>query len=583
MDGSGQRDINLLYGIKLGHETTGKSVTENLGVEGTLNYFNTRSKTDGGNDTGYLFRIDATYPFPFKKKWMPFLAVGVGGIFTDSTPDSRKNFLLNYGGGVKYFFENYLALRVDARQLGVFENSIFRKNHEISIGLSYYFGKERAKKTVPPPVPVKKKIVVLEDVPAKIEEVAKPADTAAAAIEVVPPNVEPPVSPVVKNEILKKFSVEFGSTSSQVKPNYFGQFKEIADTLKASADFSAQIVGQGDLVGKLAANIKLSEQRAKSVRSNLIKLGVKPEQISITDNEAAKSISEKDTIDRRQQNSRVDILIVKLDATTKIMAEQKLQFKAEQNEIERLQIEKLARTRVKAAVVLQEVSGALPADSDSTLSFEVANQGSDTEEFVLTLIAPKEFDGFLARANRPDEKITLLHLAPGETFKGSVLFRIPAGMADGYRTTLSVRAVSTKFNDVSFQKESLVICSAPLVRVAAKLSKREVNPGEKLRYSLTVQNTGSLSARNLSVRLQLPSQVDFIGAPDLVFTQEAPGMILFKIDTIESGKLAEINVDMKVREDSAIGQELLWNVEVIEGNLKRRAKSTERASVVKAK
>jgi len=591
-DGPGQRDINLLYGIKVGHETIGKSVTENLGVEGTLNYFSTRTKTDAGNTTGYLFRLDATYPFPIKKKWIPFLAVGAGGIFTDSSPNAKKNFLLNYGGGVKYFFENYLALRVDARQLGIFENSSFRKSHEISMGISYYFGKERVKKPVPPPPPEKKKILLPEDAPAKIEEVTKPAVTdkaenvatiAATAIDVMASNVEAPVTPVVTNQVLRKYSVEFGSTSSSIKPNYFKQLKEIADTLKASSDISAQIVGHTDLVGKLEADIRLSEQREQSVRGSLIKLGVKPEQISITEDEPEKQSDANATIEKGQKNRRLDILVVKIDAATRVRAEQELQFKTERKEIERMQVETLARTRIKATVSLQEASGALPVDSDSTLAFEIANKGLDTEEFLLTLVAPKELDGFLTRANRPDEKITLLQLAPGESFKGSVLFRIPTGMVDGQRTTLTVRAVSTKFNDVIFQKDSLVISSAPLLKVVAKLARREVSPGEKLRYRVTVQNAGSLAARDLSVRLQLPSQIDFIGTPDVPLSKEANGMIVFKVDTIESGKLAEINIDLKIREESAIGQELLWNVEVVEGSLQRRAKSTERASVVKAK
>lgn len=585
--GSEQRNATTSYGVKVGYEKIEKAVAGSLGIEGTLNYFSTGSKLGGGNDTGYLYRLDAIYPFPINKKWLPFIAVGVGGITIDAPANTNSNFLFNYGVGVKYYLENYLALRADARQLIIYDGSVIRNNYEIGLGLSYYFGKERVKKPTPRPVPEKKKIFVLEDEPVKNEEAAKPAETEAAdkaaAGQPVPLAVEASVSLVVKNEVVKKFSVEFDSNSSKIKPHYYGQLKEIRDILKRSDDVVALIEGHTDVKGNLAANIVLSEQRAQSVRSSLIKSGVNPKQLSITAYGPAKPIADNTTIEGRQKNRRVDIQVEKINPAVKIKAEQELQNAADRIENARLAAEIFTKSRIKAAIVLQEVSGSLPVDTDQSLSFEMVNQGLSTEEYLVTITAPKEFDAFLTRANRPVEKVTILRLAPGETFKGSVLFRIPAGMVDGHRATISVKAVSPKFSDVFFQKESLVVCSAPLVRVVAKLSKQQVTPGEKLHYRLSLLNAGSLPARNLTVKLQLPPQVDVTGTPDVPFTQDAAGMVVFKVDAIDSGKRTEINIDMKVREESVVGQELLWHVEVIEGTLQRRAKSTERASVVPPK
>jgi uncharacterized repeat protein (TIGR01451 family) len=336
------------------------------------------------------------------------------------------------------------------------------------------------------------------------------------------------------------------------------------------------------VTGNLAANMALSEQRALSVRSNLINSGVNPKQLSITAHGPAQPIADNATIDGRKKNRRVDIQVEKIHPAVKIKAEQELQNAADRIENARLAAEIFAKSRIKAAIVLQEVSGSLPVDSNQGLSFEMVNQGENTEEYLVTITAPKEFDAFLTRLNRPDEKVTTLRLAPGETFKGSVLFRIPAGMVDGHRATVSVKAVSPKYSDVFFQKESLVVCSAPLVRVVAKLSKQQVAPGENLLYRLSILNAGSLPARNLTVKLQLPPQVDVIGIPDVPFTRDAAGMIIFTVDALDSGKRTEIIVDTKVREDNAIGGKLLWNVEVIDGDL-RRAKSTDRASVVPSK
>lgn len=586
--GSEQRNATTLYGIKLGYEKIEKAVADSLGVEGSFNYFSTDSKRGTGSDTGYLYRLDATYPFPIGKKWLPFIAVGVGGTIIDAPADTNSDFLFNYGAGIKYFLENYLALRVDARQLIVYEGSDYRNNYEIALGVSYYFGKERVKKTKPLPLlPEMKKIVVLEDEPGKKEEVVKPAETdaskPAAAVQPVHQTVEALVSLVVKNEIVKKFSVEFDNNSSKIKPYYFKQLKEIGDILKRSDDVVALIEGHTDVVGKYADNVMLSEQRAQSVQGSLIKSGVNPNQLFITAHGPAKPIADNATNAGRQKNRRVDIQVEKLDPAIKLRAEQELQNAADRIENARLAAEIFAKSLIKAALTLQEVSGSLPVDSNQSLSFEMVNQGLNSEEYLMTITAPKEFEAFLTRANNPDEKVTTLRLAPGERFKGNVLFRIPAGTVDGYRAAISVKALSPKYSDVFFQKESLIVCSAPLVRAVAKLSRQQIAPGENLLYKLSLLNAGSLPARNLVIKLQLPPQVEVVASPDGQYTQEASGLIVFKIDTIDSGKRADITVEMKVGEGSAIGQELLWNAEVIDGTLQRRIKSTERASVVPSK
>ena len=588
--GSEQQNTTTVYGLKIGYEQIEKSVASSIGVEGTLNYFKIGSKTGGSNDSGYLYRLDATYPFPIGKKWLPFIAVGGGGIVIDTPAKTNSNFLINYGLGVKYFFENYLALRADARQLVVYEGSDIRNNYEFGVGLSYYFGKVRTKKSPPPPAPVteKKKIVVLEDEPTKKEEVAKPAgadaaDKTAAVGQAVPVTTGISENPVVKNEAVKKVSIEFDKNSSLIKPEFIKQLKEIANILKDGDDVAARIEGHSDGAGKLAANVALSEQRAHSVRNSLIKEGVNPKQLSITAHGPAKPIADNATLDGKQKNRRVDIQVEKTDPAVKLKSEQERQNEVDRIENARLAAEIFAKSGIKVAISLQEVNGALPVDSDQNFSFGMVNQGLNTEEYLLTITAPKEFDVFLAKANIPDEKVTLLRLAPGETFKGNVRFRIPAGMVDGQKVTVTVRAESTKYRDVFFQKESSVACSAPLMRIAAKLSRQEVAPGEKLIYRLTLLNAGSLPARNLTVKLQLPPQVSVVGTPEVPFTLETAGMVVFKVDTIENGATAEIAIDMKLRDESAFGQELLWNVEVVDGTLQRRAKSTERAVVVHPK
>lgn len=142
---SGEEDLEdtPLYGLKFGYEKIGKSIPDSLGIEGTLNYFQTRSTRAEGTVKGYLIRVDALYPIILKGKSLTSLIVGGGEIITNGANSNDSRALFNYGVGIKYFLEDYLALRSDARQLFIYDNIDTRHNFELSIGLSYYFGKER--------------------------------------------------------------------------------------------------------------------------------------------------------------------------------------------------------------------------------------------------------------------------------------------------------------------------------------------------------------------------------------------------------------------------------------------------------
>jgi len=280
-------------------------------------------------------------------------------------------------------------------------------------------------------------------------------------------------------------------------------------------------------------------------------------------------------------------LKMEMERAAKTKAEQeqlaRITLEAEQREKEHLLAEKRSKASIKVAIVLHEGAAPVPVGGNGTLPIEISNAGKNSEDFLLTITAAKEYDAVLVRANKPDESITRLQLAAGETFNGTVVFKMPVDMVDGHRSLVVVKAVSAKFSDVSFQKGTVLVSSAPLVRAVAKLAKQNVTPGEKLNYRVTVLNAGSYPAQNLTVRLQLPPQVEFQGAPSVVFKQEPNGTLVFKIDQVEIGKLAEINMDVKVRDNTVIGQELRGHVEVVNGSLQKKVIFTASASVVHAK
>ncbi|MBW4056049.1 MAG: OmpA family protein [Proteobacteria bacterium] len=620
--GSEQRNATQTYGIKIGYDIIEQSLEDSLGVEGTFNYFTTTSNTGASNSPGYLFRLDAIYPFILRKKWVPFFAVGIGGIVIDSDSHTETSPLLNYGAGVKYFLEDYLAVRADVRHLLISNNDSTRNNFEVGIGLSYYFGKERKKTPVPPATRPKEKeadkkekkatstannstsaIPVLEDTTqaaaGKAGEEKKPAQQTTLAVAPTPLSLPTSVktAPSVRAEgtgykitgkkEVRKLTVEFDINRSDIKPKYYKELKQLADIIKNSSDASVLIEGHTDSAGKLSYNMMLSKLRAQSVQKILEKLGVDTGRISTVGYGPARPIADNTKIAGRPKNRRAITIVTLKERAAQIETGQDRPdgFKQgnEPGETKRRLAEKQVRENINAVITLHEGTEPVSVGSNGRVPFEISNKGKSSEDFLLTVTAPKEYHATLTRALNPDENGTRLHLAAGETFRGTVLFKMPAEMVDGHRSVILIKAVSTKFNDISFQKEAVVISSAPFVRAVAKLSKQKVTPGEELRYRITLLNAGSLSARNLTVRLQLPPQVEFLGSTEVPFIQEPDGTLVFAVDHVNIGKLAHIDMDVKIREDSASGQELRGRVEVNNNSLHRKAIFTATASVIQAK
>jgi len=106
----------------------------------------------------YLYHIDGLYHFWPSEKLVPFIAAGAGAIVFDPENESRdKDFMLNYGVGVKYFLADSVALRGDVRHVISFDQT--QSNLLYTAGLMFSFGGGE-KAVVERPVYIEKKAVI---------------------------------------------------------------------------------------------------------------------------------------------------------------------------------------------------------------------------------------------------------------------------------------------------------------------------------------------------------------------------------------------------------------------------------------
>ncbi|HBA72683.1 MAG: hypothetical protein A2X82_17760 [Geobacteraceae bacterium GWC2_55_20] len=257
-------------------------------------------------------------------------------------------------------------------------------------------------------------------------------------------------------------------------------------------------------------------------------------------------------------------------------------IEAERRAREKLAAEKAAKESIKAVITVKD-GKVVAAGENGGIPFEVSNRGKNSEEFMLEAIAPPEFAVSVTSLSNRDAAVTRIKLAAGETFKGSLSLRMPSDRVDGARTTITIKTTSATYSDVFQQKNVLTITSAPLVRAVAKLAKNAVAPGEQLNYRVTILNIGSLPAQSLTVRLQLPLQLDFLGAHGQKFRQEPDGTLIFRVEQIDPGKLAELKLDVRVLDKSNGGQKLGGQVEVINGQLQRKDIFSAVTSVIRSK
>ncbi len=134
-EGNQSLENSLLGGIGLGY-----NLTEHAALEAVFTQTNADAEDASTSDSKVrTYRLDALYHFTPENTLVPYLAIGFGGI--DTNPDDsdiERHFMANYGVGIKYFLDQWVALRADVRHLLNFPEP--DNNLLYSAGLYIQFG-----------------------------------------------------------------------------------------------------------------------------------------------------------------------------------------------------------------------------------------------------------------------------------------------------------------------------------------------------------------------------------------------------------------------------------------------------------
>ncbi|HEX9023002.1 MAG TPA: OmpA family protein [Geobacteraceae bacterium] len=142
-DGTQHLKTAPVYGLRLGYD-----LTDNWGEEWVVDFLSTKGTHDQRSVNALSYRLDILYNFMAKGPYVPYLALGGGGITAGhgsgfNAGRSNTSATMNAGGGLKYFITDSVAMRADARQLAIFDHkTVF--NWEYTGGLTFLFGAKKA-------------------------------------------------------------------------------------------------------------------------------------------------------------------------------------------------------------------------------------------------------------------------------------------------------------------------------------------------------------------------------------------------------------------------------------------------------
>ena len=299
IDGDLPYDNGWTAGLSMGY-----NFTEKWGAELSFNYVDadydgppliTGTGIDFNDDDAavYLYRFDVLYHLTgiLPDEVVPYLAGGVGMTTYDPDRkglDSDNDFILNYGGGLKYYLTRDLALRGDLRHVIDFnsQGSGNENNVLYAIGLTCEMGgKPKRAEVEPAAVP---------------EPLSPPAQETAAT----PP--QPSTPPPGEQGSIVFRNILFDFDKSDIKAESYPILDEVMDYLDDHTDIKMEIQGHTDSIGTAAYNMGLSNRRAASVKKYLVDKGIETTRLEPMGFGLTRPVAPNDSEENRAKNRRVE-------------------------------------------------------------------------------------------------------------------------------------------------------------------------------------------------------------------------------------------------------------------------------------
>lgn len=292
----------------------GCMVTDRCGLEGVLGYTMTETSV-GGLDTDVVTaHLDGFYNLLTDGNFIPYVAVGVGGINFNYDTDmvgSDKDLMANYGLGCRYFFTDNIALRGDVRHGISFDDT---QHHMLyTLGLTFLLGTGGGEETVVKmkPAPAAAAVVESKPAPAPAPAPTKPVVTDDDQDGVLNEKDQCPGTPkgaqVDARGCWVIQGLNFETSKSDILADSFPKLDNVVNVLNQNPGLKLEVQGHTDSRGNAAFNQMLSEQRAGSVIRYFVSKGIATERLVGKGFGPSAPVATNDTAEGRAENRRVEL------------------------------------------------------------------------------------------------------------------------------------------------------------------------------------------------------------------------------------------------------------------------------------
>jgi outer membrane protein OmpA-like peptidoglycan-associated protein len=117
--------------------------------------------------------------------------------------------------------------------------------------------------------------------------------------------------PVEVGQVVRINNIFFDFAKSTLKPESFAELNRVVDFLNSNPTVSIELSGHTDNIGNTASNLKLSDDRAKSVVDYLTAKGISATRLTAKGYGETKPVALNDTEEGRAMNRRVEFTILK--------------------------------------------------------------------------------------------------------------------------------------------------------------------------------------------------------------------------------------------------------------------------------
>lgn len=312
-EGNLNLDNQFLSGVELQYNGFDSIIKPEL----SLLYTKDAEYKDSNIDTDiYRIALNGVYEYKSNSFFTPLAKVGIGyETLQNNFADNRDSVFFDAGVGAKVALMENVALKLEAIYMLKNNNARMDSNLALLAGLNFAFG-EKAQPVAPEPVaapapkPTPAPVVVAAPAPKPVDG-DNDKDGVLNSVDKCP---KTPAGHKVDSEGCTKLvtlRINFETASYKVDNASMPEVKEFADFLKDMPSYDAKIVGHTDSVGSDKDNQKLSENRANSVKTLIVKEGVDTKRIT-TEGKGEKSpVATNDTKEGKAQNRRIEAELIK--------------------------------------------------------------------------------------------------------------------------------------------------------------------------------------------------------------------------------------------------------------------------------